>query len=272
MSGKRPRTVQIVDRGQGAPLVFVPGLQGRWEYAEITVNALAEHFRVITTSLCDEPTSGGTFDASKGMDAYADHVAAVMDTAGVRRALVCGLSFGGLVALNAASRWPDRVGALVLASTPGPGFHLRPRHEMYARWPRLFGAAFLAETPFRAAPEIRRAMPSARDRRVLGWSMLRTGLRAPLSLPRMAARARVIGSYDIPAACARVTMPTLVLTGEPGLDFVVTTETTEQYVRLIADAHHVVLDLTGHQGSLTRPAAFADIVRRFAEHTHHAAA
>ena len=264
--------MQLIEQGNGEPLVFVPGLQGRWEYTAITINALAKHFRVITASLCDEPSSGGSFDRERGLDAYGDHVQGLMDLAGVRRALVCGLSFGGLVALNIASRFPERVAALVLASTPGPGFHLRRRHEIYARLPWIFGPLFLVETPFRAGPEIRRAMPSATDRRAFGWSMLRATLKAPLSPARMAARARSIAAYDIAAACAGVNAPTLVITGEPGLDFVVKTDTSEQYARLIASAQHVVLSRTGHQGSLTRPDAFAELVRQFAEQAHHAAA
>lgn len=264
--------MQIIERGQGTPLVFIPGLQGRWEFARITVEALARHFRVITASLRDEPTAGAKADRALAMDAYGDHVTAVMDAAGVRRAVVCGLSFGGLVALNIASRFPERVQALVLASTPGPGFHLRRRHEFYARLPWIFGPVFMVETPFRARRELRDAVPDPRQRRSLYWTMVRTGLQAPLSPTRMAGRARLIAGYDIAGACARVKAPTLILTGEPGLDFVVRTDTSEQYTRLIAGARHVVLERTGHQGSLTRPDAFADIVRRFAENTHHAAA
>jgi pimeloyl-ACP methyl ester carboxylesterase len=88
----------------------------------------------------------------------------------------------------------------------------------------------------------------------------------------MAARARLIGGYDIPAACARVTAPTLIVTGEPDLDFVVKTDTTRQYTTLIPGSQHRVLEDTGHQGTLTRPGAFAEVVRRFAEKAHHAAA
>lgn len=264
--------MQLIELGAGTPLVFIPGLQGRWEYAAITVDALARHFRVITASLCDEPSSGGTFDAQGGIDTYGNHVVALMDRAAVARAVVCGLSFGGLVALNVAARFPERVSALVLASTPGPGFHLRKRHEFYARLPWIFGPVFLVETPFRAAPEVRRALPEARDRRAFGWSMIRAGARARLSPSRMARRARAIQHYDIPAACRRVAAPTLVLTGEPDLDFVVNTGTSEQYARLIANSRHVVLERTGHQGSLTRPDAFVDLIRRFVDNTHHAAA
>lgn len=264
--------MQLIERGHGAPLVFIPGLQGRWEYAAITVDALARHFHVVTASLCDEPSSGGTFEPERGLDTYGDYIVGLMDRAAVARAVVCGLSFGGLVALNVASRFPDRVSSLVLASTPGPGFHLRKRHEFYARLPWVFGPVFLAETPFRAAAEIRCALPEARDRRAFGWSMIRAGARAPLSPTRMARRARAIQHYDIATACRRIEAPTLVLTGEPALDFVVNTGTSEQYARLITNSRHVVLERTGHQGSLTRPEAFVDLVRRFVENTHHAAA
>lgn len=264
--------MKVIERGDGSPLVFIPGLQGRWEYARVTVDALARHFHVITTSLPDEPSAEAPFDRARGMDAYGDHVLAAMDAAGVRRAIVCGLSFGGIVALNIAARCPERIQSLVLTSTPGPQFRLRRRHEMYARLPWIFGPIFFVETPFRAGPEIRRALPSLRDRRAFAVSMLRTALTAPLSPSRMAARARLIASYDMTTACARVGAPTLVVTGEPGLDFVVKTDTTAQYAQLIAGARHVVLENTGHQGTLTRPDAFADVVRTFANGTQHAAA
>lgn len=45
----------------------------------------------------------------------------VLDDEGVDRAIVLGFSWGGGVALELARRHPDRVGALVLAASIGPG-------------------------------------------------------------------------------------------------------------------------------------------------------
>jgi pimeloyl-ACP methyl ester carboxylesterase len=257
--------MEFIERGRGAPLVFLPGLQGRWEYSRPTVDALSTHFRVVTCPLADEPSSGFDFEASRPFDSYADHVRAIMDAAQLEGAIVCGQSFGGLVALRCAARHPSRITGLVLASTPGPGWHLRPRHDLYARLPWVFGPLFLMEVPWRARPELRAALPEPRARRAFSWHIMRTLVAAPVSLPRMAARARRIGMYDVRTDCARVAAPTLVVTGEPSLDYVVAVEGSTQYAQLIDGARAVVMPQTGHQGTITRPEAFAAIVREFAD-------
>src|SRR5581483_1843906 len=132
------------------------------------------------------------------------------DARGIDRAVICGISFGGVVALHFAAEHPDRTAALVLASTPGPTFHLRPRHATYARRPWLFAPLFVAEIPRRFRREFAAAIPdrSARVRFVL--RMARTLLSAPVSFRRMGARARLIGALDCRDVCARVAAPTLV--------------------------------------------------------------
>jgi pimeloyl-ACP methyl ester carboxylesterase len=264
--------MKIIERGRGETIVFIQGLHGRWEYASLTVDALAKHFRVITFSLNDEPTADFAFDPQRPFDSYSSQVAAALDAAGCERAVVCGQSFGGLVALRFAATTPSRTIALVLASTPGPGWHLKKRHEIYARLPWICGPLFFVEAPFRAAGELAAALPAFRDRVAFSWNMLRAVLRGPLSPPRMAARARRIGAYDIPADCARITVPTLVLTGEPALDHVVPVDGTSRYATAIRGARTAVLARTGHLGSLTRADEFARLIREFVDRERHAAA
>ena len=78
-------------------------------------------------------------------------------------------------------------------------------------------------------------------------------------------RARTIAAIDAVADSARVTAPALIVTGERALDHVVPVDGSIGYVSLIRRAHGVVLERTGHLGSITRPAAFAAIVRDFAQ-------
>lgn len=259
--------MNIIEHGSGTPLVLVPGIQGRWEYMRPAIDALSAYFRVITFPLCGERTSTLEFDPTRGFDDYVAQISAALDRASADRAVICGVSFGGVVALRFAAVHPERTSALVLASTPAPAFHLRRRHEFYVRAPWIFGPLFLAESPWRLRAEMAAALPHRSERWAFRASVLRTLIGAPLSVTRMAVRARLMHGMDLRADCGRVAARTLVVTGEPGLDHVVRVDGSAEYGRLIPNARVAVLERTGHIGSITRPQAFASLVREFAETT-----
>ena len=264
--------MDLLDRGSGSPLVLIPGIQGRWQYHRPAIDALARHFRVITFPLSGERGSGRAFDRARGLDNYTDQISSVLDALHLDTASICGLSFGGVAALRFAAVHAERCRALVLVSTPRPGLQLRRRHQIYVSLPWLFGPLFIAETPFRLRQEIRSALPDSTARRALRWRVVRTFLTAPPSISQMAARARMLADTDIRPDCARITAPTLLITGERGLDHVVPVDGTSEYSRLIRGARSVVLERTGHIGSNTRPQEFAELVRRFVLDECHAAA
>ncbi len=257
--------VQVVQKGSGPPVVLIPGIQGHWEYVSPAVDALSASFRVVTFSLCGERSSGLAYRTEAGLDNYVEQARAAMDRAGIDRAVICGISFGGLVALRFAAREPGRTAGLVLVSTPGPTWHLRPRHELYARAPLLFGPLFLAEAPRRIRAELRATFPCAADRRRFTRWQIAVLLRRPISPSRMAGRARLIAAADRDSDCARVAAPTLIVTGEASLERVVAVSHSAEYLPLIRDARLAILERTGHLGSITRPEAFATLVRDFCQ-------
>jgi len=253
----------IIEKGSGAPIVLIPGSEGRWEYQRPAVEALAQSFRVVTFPLCGERTCGLGFDPRLGLDNYVAQVVATLDARRIERAVICGVSFGGLAAVRFAAAHPERAAALVLVSTPGPTWHPRRRHQIYARIPWLFGPLFLAESPFRLRREIAAAFPRRVDRFRFVTEQLRTLVTAPLSLSRMAERARLISTIDLVDDCRRIHAPTLVVTGERDLDHVVPVQGGSEYTRLIPGARSVTLERTGHLGSITRPREFARLVDEF---------
>ena len=265
-------TPRIISKGSGTPLILIPGLQGRWEYMRETVETLARSFRVVTFALAGERASGVPFDAALGLDNYVTQVKRALDQTRIERAVICGVSFGGVVAVRFAAAHPERTAALVLASTPGPVWHLRPKHRLYARAPWIFGPLFVAEAPLRFRAELAAAFPERGARIRFGLKALGAFVRAPVSFGRMGQRARIISTLDLADECRRITTPTLVVTGEAGLDHVVPVEGSSEYVRLIAGARGAVLERTGHQGVLTRPDVFAALVRDFVERPRDAAA
>ena len=78
----------MIDRGSGTPVVLMPGIQGRWEWMAPAVDALADRFRVVTFSLCDEPTSGFRFEPGRGIENYLQQVDEALDRAGLDAAIL----------------------------------------------------------------------------------------------------------------------------------------------------------------------------------------
>src|SRR5689334_22574578 len=150
--------------GSGIPIVVIPGLQGRWEWMRPAVDALAKHHRVVTFSLCDERTSPFPCDPSKGFDNYVAQVAMAMDRAKVDRAVIAGVSYGGLIAAEFAARYPERVSALVLASALHSTWQPDQRQQRYLNAPMLMSPLFIATAPTRMRPEIAAALPRIGER------------------------------------------------------------------------------------------------------------
>jgi len=252
----------VVDRGNGVPVVLVPGIQGRWEWMAPAVDALASRCRVITFSLADEP-SAQCPARSDGFDAYVDQVGQALDASGLERALVCGVSYGGLVAASFARRAPERVAGLALVSAIPPSWRPDARAKFFMRSPNLLLPLFLLGA-LRLYPEI----AAANDGWWRGvWAAARQGGRSLAHFPapaRMARRARIAADAPVDGL-ASLHVPVLVVTGEAGLDRVVPTHLTAEYTRIWPHATAVTLERTGHLGLVTRADAFADIVVRFAE-------
>ena len=253
---------RILDVGSGPPLVLIPGIQGRWEWMEPTINALATHWRVIAWSLPGEP--GSVTDQPGDFDSLVTFVDRMMDAAGIRRAVVCGVSFGGLIAVRYAALRPERVRALILVSALGPRWRPDARLTRYMRWPTLSSPLFFAGGLRRFWPELRATYPDLAGRVRFCAGALSRILSAPAVPSRMSRRAILAASQHFEADCARVAAPTLVITGEPDLDRVVAHEDTMEYVTLIDGACFGLLDRTGHLGCVTAPERFVDIVSRFA--------
>jgi 3-oxoadipate enol-lactonase len=85
---------------------------------------------------------------------------------------------------------------------------------------------------------------------------------------RMAERVRLEQSLDFHPDCERLSAPTLIVTGEEGLDSVVPVHVTKMYESLLPGARLEQMSNTGHIGMLTQPERFAQIVGGFV-HAHH---
>jgi pimeloyl-ACP methyl ester carboxylesterase len=259
------RAPTLIDRGSGPPLVLIPGLQGRCEWMLPTVDALARDFRVLTFTLAGDWGSRQRFDPDLGFDTYVAQIDDVLERGGIETAVMCGVSYGGLIAMRYAARRPQRVSHLVLASAVPPDYVATARYRFYRRAPVLLLPVFFLESAWRVSPEIRCAIPSLTARLRFGVVQGFRVLRAPIWPPHMRQRMELIAGQDFQSDVRHVQAPTLLLTGEPGLDRTLPVELSRRYTELIPGAEHVVLERTGHMGTITRPEAFADAISHFVE-------
>ena len=254
--------MKIHDAGSGPPLIIVPGIQGRWEWMRPGVDALAQHYRVITFSLADEPSSDGHFEESRGFSSYVDQVENVMATLGLPDAIVCGMSYGGLIAATFAARHSQKVSALVLLSALPPTWRANRRARFYLRAPRLLFPVFVL-----SSLRLGREMVAAYDGLVAGvfsaTRHIRNVVTHPASPARMARRVQLLDGLDLTSEMERLTLPTLVVTGEDHLDYAVPPALTREYLRLWPHARGEVLSRTGHLGVITRPEALRQLLGGF---------
>jgi pimeloyl-ACP methyl ester carboxylesterase len=256
---------QPIDLGTGTPLVVIPGIDGRCERILPTLEVLAQRCRVLSFSLCGERTSGLRIDPRRGFDSYLAQLDRVLDRAGLAEAFVCGVSYGGWIGLRYAAERPQRVRGLILVAAPGPSWTPDRRARICLRAPRLLSPYFLMQQPGKFRAELAAAFPGRVARMKFALRQVGTFLRAPFSPTLMAERVRLASVMDFKNDCARVNAPTLVITGEPGLDRIVPADGTREYATAIRRARQIVLERTGHIGFGTRPERFAEILWKFLE-------
>jgi pimeloyl-ACP methyl ester carboxylesterase len=112
--------IHYVQTGRGSDLVLIHGIAsnlGQWQLNILP--PLVEDFRVTMYDLrghgySDTPPSGYTANHMVG------DFSGLMDYLGIKRAVILGHSYGGVVALSYAALHPDRVEKLVLADTGIP--------------------------------------------------------------------------------------------------------------------------------------------------------
>ena len=258
--------MNIIDRGSGEPIVVIPGVQGRWEWMQPGIDALATRTRAITFSLADEPSSGADFDDAAGFWSYVDQVRNALDQSGLDKAAICGVSYGGLIAAAFAARFPGRVTSLILASALPPSWRPDARVLFFLRSPWLLSPLFCL-----ASVRLYREFATARDS---WWSGVRSSCGAGINVlqrmfhpGRMARRVHllssVFGSGRIDAELAHVKVPTMILTGEESLERVVSPHMTREYLAIWPHARVETLARTGHLGMITRPEEFAALVSGF---------
>ena len=252
--------MKLTVHGTTGPLVVkLAGIAGGVRlYDEEIAAAVAAGFRVAALDVSgdrrDDPSP-----AALCWDRYADEVQEAIDQTLSMRAILWGTSFGCMIALAAASRYPERVSGLLLAHPPDPLW--RPRLHL-----ALLG--FAERCP---APDIvARVMFSTAFVGLASWEGL-----SPALCPRLPALIRAAAEAATPPATVRRKLE-LLFRDEPGLpppkaavpveiiagswDLIAPLAGARRLAARIPGAKLHVLGFAGHAGAYARPRAHLDLV------------
>ncbi len=105
------------DIGEGSiPVIFLHGYPFDKTMWQIQLDYFKSPYRLIA---CDIRGFGKSTDEESALsiDLFADDLIQFMDKLRIDKAIICGLSMGGFIALNALQKFPDRFEGLVLCDT-----------------------------------------------------------------------------------------------------------------------------------------------------------
>ncbi|HKV37571.1 MAG TPA: alpha/beta hydrolase [Blastocatellia bacterium] len=227
--------VQIMEGGEGEPLLYLHSALGENLWLPFHTK-LAEKFRVIAPAHPGFAQSEGLEDIDN-MEDIVFHYLDLMDHLGLNSVNIAGVSLGGWIAVELATRYPDRVKKLVIAAAAGLWLDDHPMTDLFAllRYPaRLRPVLFhdpksflagliISDNPIEQQMiESYKAMAATAK---LAWN-------PPGHNPKLAGRLH------------RVKSPTLIVWGDD--DKLIPAEYAEAYQKGIKDSRVEILKDCGH--------------------------
>lgn len=252
--------VQLFRGGAGAPLVYFHSAAGETTHGALE-DLAADHEVVV-------PVFPG-FGESEGIDRIDSiedavfHLLDVWDLLKLESAAVMGLSLGGWMAAELATRYPEKVGRLVLVSPVGLYLPGHPIKELFGRPPHELAEDMFADQDH----------PVAQMMRSLGeWTgdagqQVEIPLEVVLPLYKTLSATAKIGwdpylhNPKLHDRLRRITAPTLVVRGAE--DGFLPEAHTRAYAEAIPDCRLEVVEGAAHLLPLEKPDELAALVRGF---------
>jgi pimeloyl-ACP methyl ester carboxylesterase len=241
-------TAEYCEWGHGRPLVLVPGLAGGFELLGPLARLLAQRYRVISYQLRGEDDCFA-LRRGFGLSDLVDDLREFLDWHGLESPLVFGVSFGGVLALEFAARFPHRLEGLVIQGA-GARFE-RGLLQRVAGW-ILNDYPLPHDNPF--VNQFFNLLFGGRKRSdPLFRFVTRQCWQTDQSV--MAHRFRLIERFDMHNRLARVRVPTLVLAGDR--DLLVSETSLQALCSGVENCRRVNLSGCGHLAFVTQPERLA---------------
>lgn len=242
---------------QTLPIIFIHGFPFSKKSWEPQFDFLKETHRVITYDL---PGFGDSTTTTKetSIAFFADNLIQFMDALKIEKAIVCGLSMGGYILLNAVERYQSRFEALILSDTQciadteeGVKKRFDTIKDIEAKGLEAFSVGFLKKAFAKQTQETNKELIQTIKHVIVSnpQSAVISALKA------LAARKETCSGLD------KITIPTLIICGEE--DELTPLEQSEKLFDDIQSAEIHIIPNAGHLSNLEQADIFNDHLHNF---------
>jgi 4,5:9,10-diseco-3-hydroxy-5,9,17-trioxoandrosta-1(10),2-diene-4-oate hydrolase len=260
--------VNVIDLGEGDPIVFIHGLSGAWVNWLENLPHFARNHRVIAMDLPGFGHSPMPRDKIS-IAGYGRIVDELLDTLGIDRAVIVGNSMGGFIGAEIAIQFSTRVEKLVLISAAGISIEHQRNEPVLRALERLDDVLILGTGWMATRSAMLARRPRARRQMMKLVAYRADDLPAPLIAEQVMGSGKpgfvpaldALTDYPIRERLGEIECPVLVVWGEQ--DRLVPVRDAYTFGDLIPNARVVVWPDTGHVAMLERPVAFNALVDEF---------
>lgn len=247
-------TVDYCEWGEGPPLVLVPGMAGGYQLLGPLAKTLAKDFRVISYQLRGEDNCFALRRPFDRADLVGD-LAEFLDWLCLENPSLMGVSFGGVLALEFAARYPYRLKDLIVQGAGSRfehGLLQQVAGTVLSRFPLPADNAFVNQffNLLFGCPQKKDALFDFVTRQI--WSTDQS---------MMAHRFHLVESFNMDQRLRKIRVPTLILAGER--DVLVSPRSLTELCDGIDQAKLLRMKNCGHLAFVTHPALVAEKVRQF---------
>ena len=249
-------TAELFETGSGSPIVLIPGLAGGCQLLGPLARSLAVDHHVYSYQLRAENDCfvlRHPFD----LDDLVEDLAEMLDHLKLESPTIMGLSFGGIIALKFAMRYPYRLNRLIIQGASAryeQGLIQQIASTVLARFP------LPADSPF--VNQFFNLLFGGKQKRDSLFDFVTQQIwRTDQSV--MAHRFRLVEGLDIEDQLDRIKAPTLVLSGDR--DVFISPRSLQPLRERIPDVQFERLPSCGHLAFVTKPDAIVSKVASFME-------
>ncbi len=254
-------TLNYQDRGSGdIPIIFIHGFPVDKSQWEPQLSILQKYTRVIAYDVRGFGKSGST-DEPLSIDLLADDLIQVMNALNVPSAIICGLSMGGYIALNAVNRFRSRICALILCDTncDADTDDIKEARLEAIRRIEIHGIETYCESFLRKAFSLEAISDNKRSIQAMRRVIMATPATSIINTLRA-----LMDRADTSPTLGSIRVPTLILCGQE--DTISGPKKSESLFAGIKGSTMYVFDGVGHFPNLELPHAFNSQLSSFHNH------